>query len=210
MRRSIILLCLVLCLIAFWLMRPAWEPKETKKPVSESNRMVLDTPKPKVAPRPRRDSEEKLPSLNPEQQHTLDQWLRKSGNLESLLKLEEVEVKHATIFQSLIQDADWKMRLKKAAALARQANGEPHATPENTAVRFEFDRIFADEASRRRIATALAADDRKAVGEIYIDRMWALAAEQYFNVEATKRGGLMPEEMTPELRRQLERTNQQP
>ena len=34
MRRSIILLCLVLCLIAFWLIRTAWEPKETKKPVS--------------------------------------------------------------------------------------------------------------------------------------------------------------------------------
>ena len=34
MRRSIILLCLVLCLIAFWLMRTAWEPKEAKKPVS--------------------------------------------------------------------------------------------------------------------------------------------------------------------------------
>ncbi len=34
MRRYIILLCLVLCLIAFWLMRTAWEPKETKKPVS--------------------------------------------------------------------------------------------------------------------------------------------------------------------------------
>ena len=34
MRRSIILLCLVLCLIAFWLMRTAWEPKEKKNPVS--------------------------------------------------------------------------------------------------------------------------------------------------------------------------------
>lgn len=34
MRRSIILLCLVLCLIAFWLMRTALEPKETKKPSS--------------------------------------------------------------------------------------------------------------------------------------------------------------------------------
>ena len=34
MRRSIILLCLVLCLIAFWLIRTAWEPKETKKPDS--------------------------------------------------------------------------------------------------------------------------------------------------------------------------------
>ncbi len=34
MRRSILLLCVVLCLIAFWLMRTAWEPKETKKPSS--------------------------------------------------------------------------------------------------------------------------------------------------------------------------------
>jgi hypothetical protein len=34
MRRSIILLCFVLCLIAFWLMRTAWEPKEAKKPSS--------------------------------------------------------------------------------------------------------------------------------------------------------------------------------
>jgi hypothetical protein len=34
MRRFIILLCLVLCLIAFWLMRTAFQPQETKKPVS--------------------------------------------------------------------------------------------------------------------------------------------------------------------------------
>jgi hypothetical protein len=34
MRRSIILLCLVLCLIALWLMRTAFQPKETKKPSS--------------------------------------------------------------------------------------------------------------------------------------------------------------------------------
>jgi len=34
MRRSIILLCLVLCLIAFWLMRTAFQPQETKKPSS--------------------------------------------------------------------------------------------------------------------------------------------------------------------------------
>lgn len=34
MRRSIILLCLILCLIAFWLMRTAFQPQETKKPVS--------------------------------------------------------------------------------------------------------------------------------------------------------------------------------
>lgn len=34
MRRSIIFLCLVLCLIAFWLMWTAFQPKETKKPSS--------------------------------------------------------------------------------------------------------------------------------------------------------------------------------
>lgn len=34
MRRSIILLCFVLCLIAFWLMRTAFQPKETKTPSS--------------------------------------------------------------------------------------------------------------------------------------------------------------------------------
>ena len=34
MRRTILLLCLVLCLIAFWLMRTAFQPQETKKPVS--------------------------------------------------------------------------------------------------------------------------------------------------------------------------------
>lgn len=34
MRRTIFFLCLILCLISFWLMRTAWEPKETKKPVS--------------------------------------------------------------------------------------------------------------------------------------------------------------------------------
>lgn len=34
MRRTILLLCLLLCLIAFWFMRTAWEPKETKKPLS--------------------------------------------------------------------------------------------------------------------------------------------------------------------------------
>lgn len=36
MRRSIILLCLVLCLIALWLMRTAFQPQETKKPASTS------------------------------------------------------------------------------------------------------------------------------------------------------------------------------
>ncbi|MBL9183457.1 MAG: hypothetical protein JNN17_15060 [Verrucomicrobiaceae bacterium] len=34
MRCSIILLCLALCLIAFWLMRTAFQPQETKKPSS--------------------------------------------------------------------------------------------------------------------------------------------------------------------------------
>ena len=42
MRRSIILLCLVLCLIAFWLMRTAFQPQETKKPVSTPQ--VVATP----------------------------------------------------------------------------------------------------------------------------------------------------------------------
>lgn len=47
MRRSIILLCLVLCLIAFWLMRTALEPKETKKPVSTPQ--VVTTPSTSVS-----------------------------------------------------------------------------------------------------------------------------------------------------------------
>lgn len=42
MRRSILLLCLVLCLIAFWLMRTAFQPKETKEPVSTPQ--VVTTP----------------------------------------------------------------------------------------------------------------------------------------------------------------------
>lgn len=42
MRRSILLLCLILCLIAFWLMRMAFQPKETKKPVSTPQ--VVTTP----------------------------------------------------------------------------------------------------------------------------------------------------------------------
>ena len=42
MSRSIILLCLVLCLIALWLMRTALQPKETKKPASAPQ--VVTTP----------------------------------------------------------------------------------------------------------------------------------------------------------------------
>lgn len=42
MRRSILLLCLILCLIVFWLMRMAFQPKETKKPVSTPQ--VVTTP----------------------------------------------------------------------------------------------------------------------------------------------------------------------
>lgn len=51
MRRSIILLCLVLCLIAFWLMRTAFQPQETKKP--SSTPQVVATPSTSVsAPTP--------------------------------------------------------------------------------------------------------------------------------------------------------------
>lgn len=41
MRRSIILLCLVLCLIAFWHMRTAFQPKETKTPSSTPQAVPL-------------------------------------------------------------------------------------------------------------------------------------------------------------------------
>jgi hypothetical protein len=47
MRRSIILLCLVLCLIAFWLMRRAFQPQETKKP--SSTPQVVATPSTSVS-----------------------------------------------------------------------------------------------------------------------------------------------------------------
>jgi cytoskeletal protein RodZ len=51
MRRSIILLCLILCLIAFWLMRTAFQPHETQKP--SSTPQVVTTPSTSVsAPTP--------------------------------------------------------------------------------------------------------------------------------------------------------------
>ena len=110
---------------------------------------------------------------------------------------------HIETFQSLRRDEDWKHRLKQAAALARKTQGDETATPENTAVVFNFDKIFADEQTRCLYASALVAGDRKAVEDVYISRMWAIAAEQHFNPDAGENGGLSPIPMTDELREQL-------
>ena len=59
MRRSILLLCIILCLISLWLMRTALEPKETKKPSSAPQ--VVATPSTSVsAPTPPKN--EKAPA----------------------------------------------------------------------------------------------------------------------------------------------------
>lgn len=85
MRRSIILLCLVLCLIAFWLMRTAWEPKEAKKPVSmpqvaataSTSPAVPTPPKVEKAPaarKPLKIASEGKVRLNPGESAVLGYW----------------------------------------------------------------------------------------------------------------------------------------
>ena len=133
----------------------------------------------------------------------MDDWLRDHPDWRSLNEFAPFNELHNTVFQSLRRDDDWKHRLKRAAALARAAQGETGATPENTAVVFNFDLIFGAESDRRLYVSALVAGDRQAVEEIYISRMWAIAAEQQFNTDATKAGGLNPIHMTDELREEL-------
>ncbi|MBL9132169.1 MAG: hypothetical protein JNG86_13280 [Verrucomicrobiaceae bacterium] len=171
---------------------PAAQPRVVKKDSS-----AIPSAKPEPPPAPR------LPDLTPAQQRTVDDWLQRHRDWRSLNAFAPFNELHMSAFQSLRRDDGWKHRLKQAASLARMAQGDATATPENTAVVFNFEQIFRDEQDRRLYASALVAGDRQAVEEVYISRMWAIAAEQHFRSEATQSGGLNPIPMTDELREEL-------
>jgi sugar phosphate isomerase/epimerase len=165
-----------------------------------------------TAPTPNEEPDEKLepppepetPALTAGQQRTLDAWTRRGSDWESLCRVPEFKERHYTVFNSLLRDGAWKMRPKEAASLARKMQGEEHATPENTAVQFDFKAIFNSEKEALAYATALASEDRRAVEDYYITRMWTLAAESHFNPDTTITAGLKPMEMTPQIKRALE------
>lgn len=206
MRNRLSLLTMIATLVAIgvpWLHRrqskpPAVPAAEAKAhPAAKQTSVSPRKPEPPPAP--------DLPELSLEQQRTVDGWILQHPDWQSLVRFEPFNDLHQEAFQSLRRDADWKHRLKQAAALARVAQGDSGATPENTAVVFNFDKIFADADTRRLYVSALVAGDRKAVEEIYISRMWAIATEQHFNAGATEAGGLNPIQMTDELRRELKK-----
>jgi hypothetical protein len=201
MKRTVLLICLLLtaCLSVFWLYRPAAvQPVKRTSPQPPKPQVVQPPPK----PRPEALQEPEV-ELATSQQATFDRWMRECRDWESLEENEEFSELHMATFQSLIRDTEWKHRLKQAASLARKAQGDESATPENTVVAFDFSRIFDSEDDRRRYAAALIAGDRRAVEELYIDRMWDIAAEQHFNPDAADQGGLTPIPMTDEIRERL-------
>lgn len=190
------------CLLWFLLHRPSPplppKPQTAAKPPAVKKRHI-------VAAKAEQPLMPQVPDLTPAQQRTVDEWMQHNSDWRSLNSLEAFNEMHMSAFQSLRRDEGWKHRLKQAASLARIAQGEAAATPENTAVVFNFDKIFANENDRRLYASALVAGDRKAIEDIYISRMWAIATEQHFNSNATESGGLNPIQMTDELREQLRR-----
>lgn len=142
-------------------------------------------------------------TLSAEQERMLARWTRLGGDWGSLIQNEEFASLHAQSFSAMMRNKAWRMKLKQAAVLARKAQGEETATLENTAVIVDAKTVFARPDDALRYARALLAKDDQAVEELYLERMWAIAAEQHFNPNATKEGGLKPIPMTDELREEL-------